>query len=75
MCFSRSPSHTPCNSIELPGRPRLCDGVITWPVTLPTDVTSVIYLRIDMQYGGDDDDEDEYIFLSKIRVLETLQGG
>ena len=73
MCYSRSLNHTPCNSIELSERPRLHDGVVDWSVTLPTDVTSVTYLRIDMQHE-DDDEEEEYIFLSEIRVAERLQG-
>ena len=72
MCYSRSLNHTPCNSIELSERPRVHDGVVVWPVTLPTDVTSVTYLRIDMHH--EDDDEEEYIFLSEIRVAERLQG-
>ena len=72
MCFSRSLNHTPCSNIELPRRPSLHDGVIVWPVTLPTDVTSVTYLRINMQH--EDDEEDDYIFLSEIRVAERLQG-
>ena len=74
MCYSRSLNYTPCNSIELPERPRLHDGVNEWSVTLLTDVTSVTYLRIDMQHEDDDDDEEEYIFLSEIRVAERLQG-
>ena len=73
MCYSRSLNHTPCNSIELSERPRVRDGVVVWPVTLPTDVTSVTYLRIDIQHE-DDDEEEEYIFLSEIRVAERLQG-
>ena len=72
ICYSRSLNHTPCNSIELSERPRVRDGVVVWPVTLPTDVTSVTYLRIDMQH--EDDDEDDFIFLSEIRVAERLQG-
>ena len=73
MCYSRSLNHTPCNSIELSERPRVRDGVVVWLVTLPTDVTLVKYLRIDMQHE-DDDDEDDFIFLSEIRVAERLQG-
>ena len=73
MCYSRSLNYTPCNSIELPERPRLHDGVNEWSVTLLTDVTSVTYLRIDMQHE-DDEEEEEYIFLSEIRVAERLQG-
>ena len=73
MCFSRSLSYTPCNSIELPERPQIENGVVVWPVTLSTNVTSVTYMRIDMQHE-DEDDDDDYIFLSEIRVAERLQG-
>ena len=73
MCYSRSLNHTPCNNIELSERPFLHDGVVVWPVTLPTDVTSVAYLRINMQHK-DDEDRNECIFLSEIRVAERLQG-
>ena len=73
ICFSRSLNHTPCNNTELSERPLVRDGVVVWPVTLPTDVTSVTYLRINMQHE-DDDEEDDYIFLSEIRVAERLQG-
>ena len=72
MCFSRSLNFTPCHNIELPERPRVSKGVVVWPMTLLTNVTSVTYLRIDMQY--DDDDEDDFIFLSEIRIAERLQG-
>ena len=73
MCFSRFLNYTPCDNIELSERPRTRDGVVVWPVTLPTDVTSVTFLRIDMEHE-DDDEEDDYIFLSEIRVAERLQG-
>ena len=73
ICFSRFLNYTPCNNIELSVRPRIRDGVVVWPVTLPTDVTSVTFLRIDMQHENDDD-EGGYIFLSEIRVAERLQG-
>ena len=73
MCFSRLLNYTPCNDIELSERQRIRDGVVVWPVTLPTDVTSVTFLRIHMQQE-DDDEEDDYIFLSEITVAERLQG-
>ena len=72
MCFSRSSDFNPCNNIELSERPRLRNGVIVWPVTLLTNATSITYLRIDMQY--DDDDIDDFIFLSEVRIAERLQG-
>ena len=69
MCFSRFLNYTPCDNIELSRRQRIRgDGVVVWPVTLPTDVTSVTFLRIDMEH------EEDYIFLSEIRVAERLQG-
>ena len=73
MCFSRFLNYTPCDNIELSERQRIRDGVVVWPVMLPTDVTSVTFLRIDMEHE-DDDEEDDYIFLSEIRVAERLQG-
>ena len=72
MCFSRSLNFKPCNNIELPERPRTRSGVVVWPVTLLTNATSVTYLRIDMQH--DDDDPDDFIFLSELRIAERLQG-
>ena len=72
MCFSRSLNFTPCNTIELSERPRFGNGLVVWPVTLLTKATSVTYLRIDMEHelGGND----EWIFLSEIRVTERQQG-
>ena len=72
MCFSKSLNHTPCNSIELPERPKIENGVVVWPVTLSTDMTSVTYLEINMEYDRNDDED--FIFLSEIRVAERLQG-
>ena len=74
MCFSSSLTYTPCINIDLPERPdRLDNRVLEWPVTLLTNATSVTYLRIDMQHENDDD-SDQFIFLSEIRVAERLQG-
>ena len=73
MCFSRSLNFSPCNTIQLPSRPGgLNNRVLVWPITLLTNATSVTYLRIDMQH--EDNDSDEFIFLSEIRVAERLQG-
>ena len=74
MCFSRSLSFSTSNTIQLPSRSGLLNNrVLVWPITLLTNATSVMYLRIDMQHE-DDDDSDEFIFLSEIRVAERLQG-
>lgn len=74
MCFSRSLNFSPCTNIQLPPRPdRLDNRVLVWPIPLLTNITSVTYLRIDMQHE-DDDDSDEFIFLSEIRIAERLQG-
>ena len=73
MCFSRSLNYTPCNSIELPVRPLIRDGIVVWPVTLSANAASVTFLRVDMQHE-DDDNEDSYIFLSEITIAERLQG-
>jgi len=72
MCFSRSSNFTPCDPIELSDKPDIGNRVIVWPVTLLTNATSVTYLRIDMEHelGGND----EWIFLSEIRVTERQQG-
>ena len=73
MCFSRNLNFRPCDDITLPGIPgRLQNGVVEWLITLPTNVTSVTFLRIDFQY--DSNNEDEYIFLSEVRIAERLQG-
>ena len=48
ICFSSS-LEIPCNSIEPPTRPRGERGMIVWPVTL-TNVTSIGFLRIDMEH-------------------------
>ena len=69
MCFSRNQSLNPCNDIDLPNRPGgLENGVVEWVLTLLSDVTSVESLRINFQY--DSNDEDEYIFLSEVRIAE-----
>ena len=73
MCFSRNLNFRPCINISLPGIPGgLQNGVVEWVITLPANTTSVTYLRINFQY--DSNDEDEYIFLSEIRIAEKLQG-
>ena len=73
MCFSRNLNFIPCNDIPLPGIPEgLQNGVVEWLITLSTNVTSVTYLRIDFQYVSDNDNE--YIFLSEVRIAERLQG-
>ena len=72
MCFSKSLNFNSCNNIELPGRPRLSNGVVVWPVTLLTNATSVRYLRIDMQH--DNRDDPDVIFLSELRIAERLEG-
>ena len=73
MCFSRSLNFSTCNNIEITERPRLSSGVVIWPVTLLTNATSVTYLRINMQHV-DDDDNDDFIFLSELRIAERVQG-
>jgi len=72
MCFSRSLNFAACDTIELLDKPGFVNGVVVWPVTLLTKATSVIYLRIDMEHepGGNND----WIFLSEIRVAERQQG-
>ena len=73
MCFSRTLNFSPCDDIVLPNRPGgLRDGPVVWPITLLTNVTSVTYLRIIIQYDRDDDNE--FTFLSEIRIAERLQG-
>ena len=75
MCFSTSPTFSPCTTIELPRRPRLQNGVVVWSVML-TNVTSVTYLRIDFQHEPRREDATiQFIFLSEIRVAERLQEG
>ena len=60
-------------SIVLPNRPGgLDNGLVVWPIPLLTNVTSVTYLRINIQYDRDDDNE--FTFLSEIRIAERLQG-
>ena len=74
MCFSRSININPCTTIQLPSRPGGLDNrVLVWPIPLPPNITSVTYLRIDMRHESDDD-SDEFIFLSEIRIAERLQG-
>ena len=74
MCFSRNLNFRPCINILLPGIPEelLQNGVVEWLIKLPTNVTSVTYLRINFQY--DSNNEDEYIFLSEVRIAERSQG-
>ena len=75
MCFSRSPDYNPCNRIGVLELPEPPDGVAVYPVMLPTNVTSVTYLRIDMELLPPHDEHDnDHIFLSEIRVAERLQG-
>ena len=74
MCFSRTLNFLPCDDIELPNRTRgLDNGLVVWPIPLLTNVTSVTYLRISTQYDRDIDDN-EFTFLSEIRIAERLQG-
>ena len=73
MCFSSNLNFVPCNNIDLSNRPRgLQNGVIEWPITLLTNATSVTYLRINFQF--DNENENDFIFLSEIRIAERLQG-
>ena len=73
MCFSRKLNSFPCNDIVLPDRPGgLGLGLVVWPILLLTNVTSVTYLRINTQYDRADDND--FIFLSEIRIAERLQG-
>ena len=73
MCFSRTPNSFPCDDIVLPNRPGgLDNGLVVWPIPLLTNVTSVTYLRINTQYDRGDDNE--FTFLSEIRIAERLQG-
>ena len=74
MCFSRTLSFSPCDDIELPNGPGRLGMIrlVVWPISLLTNVTSVTYLRINIFY--DSDEEDEFIFLSEIRIAERLQG-
>ena len=73
MCFSRNLNANPCNNISLPDRPERFDGrVVEWPITPLTNATSVRYLRINLEYDRDRDND--FIFLSEIRIAERLQG-
>ena len=73
MCFSRTLNSFPCDDIVLPNRPGgLDNGLVVWPIPLLTNVTSVTYLRINTQYDRDDDND--FNFLSEIRIAERLQG-
>ena len=73
MCYSQTLDISTCtNNIELPPRPKTNNGVVEWPVMLLTNVTSVTYLEINMEY--DHDDDNEFIFLSEIRIAKRLQG-
>ena len=50
-------------------------GVVVYSVMLPTNTTSVTYLRIDMELLPPNNEHPrDYIFLSEIRVAERLQG-
>ena len=75
MCFSRSPDYSPCNRIEVPQLPDPHNGVVIRMVTLPTNTTSVTYLRTDMELlPPHDEHPQDFIFLSEIRIAERLQG-
>ena len=75
MCFSRSLDWNPCHDIEVPDIPNPDDGVVAYSVMLPTNTTSVTYLRIDMELlPPNNEHPQDYIFLSEIRVAERLQG-
>ena len=75
MCFSRSLDYNPCHDIEVPDIPNPDRGVVVYSVMLPTNTTSVTYLRIDMELlPPHDEHPQDYIFLSEIRVAERLQG-
>ena len=75
MCFSRSLDYNPCHDIEVPDIPDPERGVVVHSVMLPTNTTSVTYLRIDMELlPPHDEHPQDYIFLSEIRVAERLQG-
>ena len=70
MCYSQTQDISTCtNDIELPTRPQIDNGVVEWLVTLLTNVTSVTYLEINMEYDRNDHHED-FIFLSEIRIAE-----
>ena len=75
MCFSRSLDYNPCHNIEVPDIPDPDRGVVVHSVMLPTNTTSVTYLRIDMELlPPHNENPQDYIFLSEIRVAERLQG-
>ena len=75
MCFSRSLDYNPCHNIEVPDIPDPDNGVVVYSVMLPTNTTSVTYLRIDMELlPPHNRHPQDYIFLSEIRVAERLQG-
>ena len=75
MCFSRSPDYNPCNRIEVPQLTDPGNRTVVYPVMLPTNATSVTYLRIDMELlPPHDEHPQDFIFLSEIRVAERLQG-
>ena len=75
VCFSRSLDYNPCLDIEVPDIPDPERGVVVYSVMLPTNTTSVTYLRIDMELlPPHDEHPQDYIFLSEIRVAERLQG-
>ena len=65
MCFSRSLDFNPCHDIEVPDIPDPDDGVVAYSVMLPTNTTSVTYLRIDMELlPPHDEDPQDYTFSS-----------
>ena len=73
ICFSSNLNFSTCNNITfLAGLSATGNGVVERQMTSPVNVTSVTYLRIIFQYDGINDDE--FIFLSEIRIAEILQG-
>ena len=72
MCFLSS---LDCNTIEVPQLSDPSIGVVVHPVMLPTNTTSVKYLRINLELLPSHNEHlKDYIFLSEIRVAERLQG-
>ena len=78
MCFSRTLNSVLCNDINLPNsgdRPEgLENGLVVWPIQLLTNVTSVTYLKIDMQYDRNDIPMSLLSSAGEIRITERLQG-
>ena len=74
MSFLRS-LDSECNTIEVPQLSDPNIGEVVRLVMLPTNTTSVKYLRINMELLPPHDEHlQDYIFLSEIRVAERLQG-